>query len=230
MDLELAHDQHVRTAARLVSGVTPNAVTVVVPSIPPRADMLCRALASVTAQDYPAAAISLAVDYYREGAPRTRQRALDAARTPWVAFLDDDDVLDTHHLSTLLGCAIEHGADYVWSRFRIGHPGGATVDGPSPLGPGTFSQWDDEHPAQTTITTLVRTELAREVGGFAAYADEPDRLIDGQRYGEDFDFTMRCRAAGAVFRHAPVVTWTWMHHGYGQPGVPGNTSGLPERW
>lgn len=204
-------------------------ISVVIPSIPVRAAMLARAVASVTEQTLPADAIIVEVDNGRMGAPDTRQRGLEKVTTEWTAFLDDDDVLDPNHLAVLLACAEEYNADYVWSQFRIGYPDGQFISGPGPLTERTFDQWDPEHPAQTTITTLVRTKLAVEVGGFAAFEDS-QRHIDGQRVGEDFDFTMRMHRAGAVFRHAPVVTWTWMHHGYGTPGVPGNTSGNPTRW
>lgn len=204
-------------------------VTIVIPSIPVRSTMLARALASVTAQTLPADAVIVEVDNDHTGAPDTRQRALEKSTTEWTAFLDDDDIMDPVHLATLLYTAEEHGADYVWSRFRIGYPDGRFVDGPAPLSAATFEQWNPEAPAQTTVTTLVRTKLALDCGGFAAFEDS-QRHIDGQRVGEDFDFTMRMHRAGAVFRHAPEVTWTWMHHGYGERGVPGNTSGNPDRW
>lgn len=199
------------------------AITVVIPSIPPRRDKLRRAFESVLVQTHPPAAVIIEVDDDHTGAAATRHRGLEKVTTEWVAFLDDDDELDPHHLEVQLDAAVEHDADYVWSRFRLGYPNGRTMPGPQPLGPGTFEQWNDADPVQTTITTLVRTELALKAGGFAAYVDDEDRLIDGKRYGEDFAFTLACRAAGGVFRHAPEVTWTWHHWG-------GNTSGRPDRW
>lgn len=204
-------------------------ITVCVPSIPPRAKLLRRALHSITLQSLAPAAVIVELDHDHTGAAETRHRALSKVDTEWVAFCDDDDVLDPHHLETLRVCAQEYDADYVWSRFRLRFPDGSYAEGPQPLGPGTFSQWNDDSPAQTTITTLVRTELAQKVGGFNVWADD-GREINGERYGEDFDFTLRCRAAGAVFRHAPVVTWSWFHWGIGSPEVPGNTSGLGNRW
>lgn len=206
-----------------------NDITVVIPSIPPRAKLLRRAVHSVTLQSLQPAAVIVELDHGHTGAAETRHRALSKVDTRYVAFLDDDDVLDPHHLETLRACMDEFGADYTWSRFRIRYPNGTFADGPAPLGAGTFAQWVDASPAQTTITTLVRTELAQTVGGFAAWADD-GREINGEKFGEDFDFTLRCRAAGAVFRHAPVVTWSWYHHGYGTPGTPGNTSGSGARW
>ncbi len=197
-------------------------VTVVIPSIPPRQALLGRALQSVFQQTLPPVAVAVAVDTTHAGAAITRHRGLEMVSTEWVAFLDDDDHMDPHHLETLVTAALEHDADYVWSRFRLGFNDGRVQDGPCPLGAGTFEQWRDEQPSQTTITTLVRTKLARDVGGFAGFTED-GKEIDGQRYGEDFDFTLRCREAGAVFRHAPVVSWTWMHHGR-------NTSGRGDRW
>lgn len=228
-------------------------ITVVIPSIPPRKQLLERALRSVLAQTMPAAAVSVAVDTERRGAAATRQQALDAVQTRWVAFLDDDDELLPNHLAELFRAAKQTGAEYLWSRYRVAYP--ATKSGnpalgpavmyarpegdPYPLGAGTFQQWNDAQPAQTTVTTLVRTELAREVGGFDMPAwtnackehtlcADPSLCrneIDGQRAGEDWDFTLRCRAAAGLsaMHHVPVVTWTWHHHG-------ANTSGLPDRW
>ena len=213
-------------------------ITVVIPTIPPRARLLRRALDSVLHQTMPAAAVSVAVDLDREGAAKTRQRALDAVQTRWVAFLDDDDELLPSHLGTLFGAAEVNEASYVWSRYRVAYPNPhyragnahdqyrfARPEGdPYPLGRGTFEQWNDEQPAQTTITTLVRTGLAREVGGFTPTPLLDDE-IDGQRAGEDWDFTLRCRAAAGLsgMLHVPVTTWYWHHH-------ESNTSGLPDRW
>lgn len=235
-----------------------NAITVVIPSIPPRRALLERAQASVAG----AAAhlmrhyqvdtnLVVVLDTARQGAARNRHRGLLEVSTPWVAFLDDDDVMHPDHLTQLYGAALEHSADYLWSRFQIikrhnewrtcmlgslgcmsGTPhrqyaGGEqhlmswdeTVPGPVFLGGKAFSQWDDNDPCQTTITTLVRTDLAVAAGGFAQFDDQGE-LIDGNRRGEDHEFTLNCRKAGGVFRHVERVTWDWHHHDH-------NTSGLP---
>lgn len=204
-------------------------ITVCVPSIPPRFEMLGRALVSIAAAArnvYPGVPVQVEVahDFDRRGAAATRQAALERVTTKWVTFLDDDDTMDPWHLRELYKAAHTHNADYLWSRFRIGFPGGRTQPGPAPLGAGTFEQWNDDQPAQTTVTTFVRTELALDVGGFTVAQDlQADHTIDGQRAGEDWLFTLACRAAGGVFRHVPKVTWTWHHHA-------SNTSGLPSRW
>lgn len=204
-------------------------ITVCIPSIPPRAEMLQRAMNSVDQAaktlkaSYPGYPVhgATVIDTEKRGAAWTRHQALLRASTEYVAFLDDDDVMDPWHLKVLYDAVLRHEADYVWSRFRVGYSNGSFAPGPSPLGAGSFQQWRDEQPAQTTVTTMVRTELALDVGGFLESSNAEE--IDGQRAGEDWAFTLACRAAGGVFRHVPVVSWTWNHHG-------SNTSGLPERW
>lgn len=200
-------------------------VTAVVPSIPPRAKMLRRAVASVFTQTRPVDALSVAVDNHREGAAATRDRALRAANTDWVAFIDDDDIWLPHHLETLLDVAENTGADYVFSYFTVVDSAG-NLTNIDPLG--HFGRpFNPDDPHQTTITTLVRTELAQQVG----FRQPPDgALILGQRYGEDFQFTVECVKAGAKVLHVPQRTWLWNHHGIGRPGVPGNTSGCSDRW
>lgn len=209
-------------------------VTVVIPTIAPRAEsgMAQRAAesaavalgnlaGSVDTKPF-IGAVLLQVDSLKQGAARTRHAGLEMVGTEWVAFLDDDDEFLPDHLMKLHTAALEHQADYVWSRFRITYPDGSCLSGPQFLGEKAFRQWDDADPCQTTITTLVKTELAIRAGGFAQF-DDTGALVDGQRRGEDHEFTLRCRAAGGVFRHVPQVTWKWNHHG-------GNTSGLPDRW
>src|SRR3546814_2126901 len=66
-------------------------ITVVIPTIPQRKVMLSRAMRSVMAQTLPARAVIVQADNDKEGSAVTRNRALEAVRTPWVAFLDDDD-------------------------------------------------------------------------------------------------------------------------------------------
>jgi hypothetical protein len=161
-------------------------------------------------QSYPPAGIIIEVDKHREGAAVTRNRGLQKVSTPWTAFLDSDDQLKKQHLEILVRAAQETGADYLFTWYD---PIGFRYD---PL-PHFGKVFDPENPTQTTITTLVRTELAQEVG----FRDvEPGKLVDGQRYGEDYQFTVECIAKGAEIVHVPQRTWLWNAHGL-------NTSGLP---
>lgn len=235
-------------------------ITVVIPTIPPREQLCRRAIASVTAAGDevekllgPSVALVMVLDERRQGAAKTRHHGLLAVETEWVAFLDDDDVMHPDHLAQLYGAALEHGADYLWSRFQIIkedwvwsacsgeatcsgwpqwhhirtengvlrhlRPRTQTIQGPVFLGEKAFSQWNDDDPCQTTITTLVRTQLALDAGGFEQFEDDGS-TVDGNRRGEDHEFTLACRKAGGQFRHVPRVTWDWYHHS-------ANTSGMP---
>jgi hypothetical protein len=209
-------------------------ITVVIPTIPPRRGLLDRAVESVknSIEELRTCRMSVPVDIVtiadtaKLGAASTRDVGLRAVETEWTAFLDDDDEMLPNHLFELYGTALTHHKcpDYLWSRFQIIFPSSSgRVAGPGPhfLGQKAFEQWNDDDPCQTTITTLVKTELALDAGGFVP-ADE-GALVDGNAAGEDFRFTMACRAAGGVFRHVPEVTWHWHHHGQ-------NTSGRADRW
>lgn len=193
-------------------------ITVVTPTHRgPRAALFAKAMESVAFQTYPPVAVSVAVDVDRQGAAPTRQRALEAVRTPWVAFLDSDDLFLPRHLELLSKCAIETGADFVYSWFKILTADGRVLED-DPIFPVThyLNEFDPEDPIETTITTLVKTELAMQVG-FQAL----DRGHDTNS-GEDRRFTLECLAAGAKIKHLRRKTWLWRHHGE-------NTSGLPTK-
>ncbi|WP_205576238.1 glycosyltransferase family 2 protein [Streptomyces europaeiscabiei] len=168
--------------------------------------MLDRAAASVRAQTVPVHHI-LAEDIHHLGAAITRAHGLHLVETEWVAFLDSDDEMDPYHVEQLLLCAAETKADYVYPWFRV-------VGGSDPFPMFFGKPFDPSAPNSTTITILVRTELAKEVG----FARDPNVQVSG----EDFQFTLGCIAAGAKIVHHPARTWTW-HHG------AHNSSGLPDR-
>lgn len=168
--------------------------------------MLERAAASVRAQTVPVQHI-LAEDIHHMGAAITRAHGLALVETEWVAFLDSDDELDPDHIEHLLACAADTGADYVYPWFRV-------VGGTDPFPMFFGKPFDPQAPNSTTITILVRTELAKEVG----FARDPNVQVSG----EDFQFTLGCIAAGAHIVHLPRRSWTWFHG-------PQNSSGLPGR-
>jgi glycosyltransferase involved in cell wall biosynthesis len=181
-------------------------VSVVIPYHPARErnGMLQRAVDSVQKQTVPHLLITVK-DTAGEGAAATRQRGLDQVTTPWTAFLDSDDTMDPTHLQQLLACAHETGADYVYPWFRV--KGGSD---PFPMFFG--KPWDDAHPHNTTITILVRTELAQRIGFTMAPG--------GVWGGEDFRFTKGCVEAGAKIVHHPARTWTWVHGSHNSSGRP----------
>lgn len=193
-------------------------ITVVVPTIPPRKRMLARAVASVMDQTFPAHAIAVPVDVEKQGAAVNRQRGLEMVTTDWVAFLDDDDYFYPEHLEKLMACAQENDSDYVFSWYDV-------EGGTDPRAEEFGRPWDDANPRQTTITTLVRTELAHDVGGFLHDDETLESLthVDRLYHGEDWLFTSRILEAGGRITHLPEKTWCWSHHG-------SNTSGLPKNW
>lgn len=183
-------------------------ITVCIPTIPPRHVMLAQAVQSVALQTLPAAAISIAVDSNHDGAWLTRQRAVNAVQTDWLAFLDDDDLFKPQHLERLRTFADEVDADYVFSYWD-------TTITPDILG--HFGRtFDPANPTHTTMTVMVKTRVARLV---RFTPREPEH----EAGGEDWRFTLGCVAAGAKIVHLPEQTWIWRHWG-------GNTSGREDRW
>lgn len=190
-------------------------ITVAIPAHPRRISkgMLDRAIRSVWSQERQPAAVAVAVDQDHHGAPRTRQRALEMVKTHWVAFLDSDDYFWPEHLEVLATAAQETGADYIYSWFET-NPAGL-----SPFPDGHFlDPWDPANPRQTTITTLVRTELALEVGFWDV--EDGRRFPDGLRVGEDWEFTLGCNRLGKI-HHVVQRTWSWSMHGENSSGRPG---------
>jgi glycosyltransferase involved in cell wall biosynthesis len=193
-------------------------VTVCIPAIPPRVGnrMLDRAVESVKAQTVqPEGGISCVLDVGREGAAATRTRALYAAQTPWVAYLDDDDSWYPHHLETLWNLAQEKDADYVWSWF----------DGNNPFPMHRGRQMNLDEPHHTTMGIMVRTWMSK-AAGFIPHPEAPPGWA-----GEDWYHQLKCIEvardrygldAVTKFAGTPEITWTYQVHGT-------HTSGRP-RW
>lgn len=201
-------------------------IGVIIPSIPPRRAQLLRALRSVGMQTLPASDVSVAVDLEQQGAPATRQRALEGlgAGVDWVAPLDDDDEFMAFHLQALYDHARTTEADYVYSWFELVGPTGLSYGDHDPVFPETHftNPFDPDDPIETTITILIRRELLESVGGYEAL-HRPEEYAKGASTGEDRNLTLRCVEAGATISHLVRRTWRWHHHGR-------NTSGRPDRW
>lgn len=206
---------------------SPFEITVAIPAHPARVanGMLDRAVQSVKNQLLPAADISIAIDEHGDGAAVTRQRALDAVKTEWTAFLDSDDFFYPEHLKVLAQGAKIFNASYVFSYFMVHFPDLRPWPANDPLGH-FGKQFDPAKPHQTTITTLVRTDLAKSVG---FREPPPGATINGEHYGEDFQFTVECAAAGAKFYHVARRSWGWVHHGANSSGIPGRGDAVARR-
>jgi hypothetical protein len=180
--------------------------------------MLAKAVGSVLAQELPASALIVEVDHERLGAAETRHRGLMTVTTPWVAFLDSDDSFYPHHLRVLAEAAETTGGDYFFS-----HP--ISWGAVSPFEAEFGIPWDNDNPRHTTITTMVRTDLAQQVG-FLDY-NKPLGVGAYTVSDEDWRFMMGCRALGAEIVHVPEKTWLWHLHGRNSAGIPGQGDAPP---
>jgi glycosyltransferase involved in cell wall biosynthesis len=176
-------------------------ITVVIPTIASRHDLLVWALTSVRAQTLQPVAVEVELDRDREGAAATRNRALARVETEWVAFLDDDDLLNPEHLEDCLRHAHLTGADVVY-------PGCVAVGGDGPA-------WRFGLPFDADllrrhnyipVTALCRTEMVKAVGGFRAHPDRAGYPC------EDWGLWLALLDAGATFSHLPQRTWVWNIH------------------
>lgn len=183
-------------------------VTAVIPSIPPRHEMLARAIRSVDAQTHQATGLVVEIDETHAGAAATRNAGLARVATEWTAFLDDDDEWLPPHLEVLLAAAAAHEADVVWPWFEV-------VGGSDPFPGHRGRQFDIAEPHIFPICVLVRTELAQQTNGFQTTTGDWNR--------DDLPFYRDLWDLGARFHAVPDITWVWHHHGR-------NTSGQPERW
>lgn len=175
-----------------------------------------RALTSVLTQTLLPTSISVYNDVGKRGAPFARQQALEMNGSPWTAFLDSDDWFMPRHLEILVNAQRETDADYVYSWFHLVYMDRVLQHDPV-FPPTHFTEpWDNANPRQTTMTILVRTELAREVG----FWDVTDDTVfpDGHRVGEDYVFTLGCLKRGAKIHHVVERTWYWHHHGQNTSG------------
>lgn len=187
-----------------------HAITVAIAAIPTRVNsLLTEALTSIQQQTYqPMGGVSIALDGNKEGAARTRQRALDAVQTEWVAFLDDDDFWYSQHLAALVELQIDTGADFLYSWF----------DGNNPFPMHRGRQFNRAEPHHTTMNVMVRTDVAKQAGFLM-----PNGPLHQDWMGEDWQFIMRCANLDAKFAGTGEITWHYRSHG-------SNTSGLPTRW
>lgn len=181
--------------------------------------LLGRAVRSVFGQTRPPESIIIENDTGRAGAAATRTAGLMKVVTRWTAFLDSDDVLLPQHIATLMEGARAHQADYVYAWYEC-----KRYDGQKPVGtwqdplPHFGKPFDPARPTQTTITILVRTELAQSIG-FTPMPSAMFRKPGRHVAGEDYWFTLRAVEAGAKIVHVPARTWHYVLH-------PGNTSGM----
>ena len=195
-------------------------ITVVIATIPPRAKLLRKALASVCVQTLQPVAITVEYDHHHTGAAATKNRGLARVTSEFSAFLDDDDAMLPEHLAKLSTAQKATAADVVYSMPLIPQlPGGIDPNG---MHGAPFDADELRRRSYIQTTSLVRTRLAQDVGGFQI-----------PQHGGDYDdhgLWLAILDAGGTFHHVPEQTFLWENWGVGTPGVPGNTSGRADRW
>lgn len=196
-------------------------ITVAIPSIPARArsgGLLDRAMMSVQRQNLAPARVIVQLDTKGEGAAVTRNKLLERVTTPWVAFLDDDDLMYPRHLEALWELAQgDAAADYAWSWF----------DGSNPFPQHRGRQMDLSDPHHTTMTILVRTELAREVGFRLDHP--PGWELPQEDWRFILDMVELGKAGRCTFAGTPEITWHYRLHAGNSCGLPTRGDGLASR-
>lgn len=146
-------------------------LTAITPVAPYHRHLLPDAARSVAGQTVPCLHLT-AIDEDGSGPGAMRNRLLAEVETPYVTFLDADDLLEPDFAAVLLGAA--RPRRYVYSGW---YQGLRAIEPPE-------HAWCEG--TWHVVTALVATEDARAVGGF-------DETLDGM---EDTDFYARLLAHG----------------------------------
>lgn len=169
----------------------PALLSILIPTLQNRAALLQRLMSSIEPHRDPAKIVILKLlDRGQETTGRKRQRLLEAAQTPYVAFVDDDDDLSPDYFPLVLA-AMEKSPDVVGFKLAQfdGKERSATawhsVDAKGVKDRGWWSEEGSKgqqfHYRWPNHLNPIRTEIARAVG----YSDKT--------YGEDSDYSMRLR-------------------------------------
>ena len=172
-------------------------VDVITPTIPKRAALLAEARESVARQTFRNIGHLVAVDENRIGAGALRNAIISRSRAPWLAFLDDDDLLDPRWVERHLEAATASGADVVHAPCR--YP--PHSERRRAIGPFNLDRMRREG-NYIPMTALVRRSAFDAAGGF-----RPGILC------EDYLLWLDMHAAGAKFEYIPKVCWTYRLHG-----------------
>lgn len=174
------------------------AVSVITPTLDWRRELLDEAKQSVLDQTVECQHL-ICVDGVHHGPALVRNALLQQAQrlgSEYVAFLDDDDLLDADHVEVLLTAMESDRSDLAFSWYRSI---GATPETPR------YEAWDD-HAYGTMlggrnvipITVVARLDAICDAGGF-----NPN-----DRY-EDHALWLRMLDRGSGFSIVPRETWTY---------------------
>lgn len=139
-----------------------------------------------------------------EGVASARNAGIEAARAPWIAFLDDDDLWSPRKLRAQLDAVRSSDVAFVVTGVVVldGNRSVAHVTRPAPITAGDLLERNTVPAGSSNV--LAPTDLVRAVGGF----DE------GLTYVADWDLWIRLALRGPVAVCAePLVAY--VRHGSG---------------
>lgn len=157
----------------------------------------------------------IVVTHLKTGAPNlsaARNRGVEAAAGPWVAFPDDDCWYEPDclaHVAEAIGTtASVDGWVIDWVESRQAAAAGQAGIAAAPFEAGIFRAFRGGD--ASSITLFLKTAVVREVEAFDA------RIGVGRYYGagEETDLMIRLLDHGAVIRRLPQAR---VHHHYGSP-------------
>jgi glycosyltransferase involved in cell wall biosynthesis len=172
-------------------------VDVITPTIPKRAALLAEARESVARQTFRDIGHLVSVDEYHLGAGALRNAIIARSDAPWLAFLDDDDLLDSQWVEWHLEAATASGADMIHAPCRY-PPRSERRPAIAAFNLDRMKREGNYIP----MTALVRRSAFNAAGGFT-----PGILC------EDYALWLAMHATGARFEYLPRVCWTYRLHG-----------------
>jgi hypothetical protein len=195
-------------------------VTIITATIPTRADLLARAVASVKAQTLQPAHHLIMEDTEKIGGAAVLDKLLKKVTTKYVAVLDDDDELLPQHIEVIYKCITESDADLLYPWFRYQTSGNA-----GHLERYFGVPWSNDDVHQVPITWIAKTLMIKRAGGFSEGYDRDSMNLDssGNRIGYDFTLIQNLVAQNRVIKHHPEVTWIYHDD-------RASTLGMPSRW
>lgn len=195
-------------------------ISVVIATIPPREAHLRRVLKGFANQTRQANEIVVVPDDTGAGVAPTRNIGISTAKSDFIAFFDDDDLVYPSHLQLLEETQLETGADlvYPWHDLVPEMRNPLSVVGNDP-----FKRPFDGLARSSILSgvnfipcpVLVRTAMMRDIGGFRDFklGDWDPSKCELLHAWQDL---IRMEA---VFAHCPWRTWAAVRNGQNTAGL-----------
>jgi hypothetical protein len=182
-------------------------VTIVIPHLPEREELLAELLKSIELQTYQPDEVIIEIAQPEDNAAVTRTRACEKVKTTRIALVDDDDLLLPNHLDVLMRRMDEWDFDLTYSYFR------SEPKGIDPLGRfgAVFSGFHLIQANYIPITHLIRTELLQSCLPYEPMPDDV-RALYKNKLLEDWHMLLKLLDIDCRFNHVPVVSWVWRQH------------------